>query len=391
MRGLAVILMVIAHTTDAFLDPTFKNGDLWYGVDLLFGYVAPAFLFLSGVVLHTALEGGSERRRDRRMRRLIVRLLQLLLLGYWLQIPVLSLRRLLENPSPDLLARLFDANILQIIALSGLLALLLYRITGADHITGVYCITKADRITGTDRRTAIDTAGFRWATLLLALAITAATPWIWSSTSVAASLPLPLRAYFSPQPVATFPFFPYAAYYLFGLLAAKGLMRSSGPVSRAAIIGGVGVLLLVSGLLLDSLLHGIPPHNDFWGSSGQHVIFRLGGVAIIIAVGLFVDMMRGRPHEILCYIGRTSLAIYVVHLVLIYGSPMTMGMRYWFGGVLGGAFTPLGTIALSAAIVLLAVVAIRAWSYLRRERPKVALWTKRLAWGTFWGFFLLVS
>lgn len=361
-RGAAVILMIVAHASDAFLADRWRSGTLWYAIDLLFGYVAPAFIFLSGITLRQALDrgAGSGAPLGGTLRRLARRQLTILLLGYWMQIPLLSLRQLVWSASPATLARLFDANILQTIAVTGLLVLLVVRLAGS-----------ASRA--------------RAPLVLLALAGIIATPYLWRS-DLHTHLPLPIGLYVAPQPRATFPILPYGSYLLLGVLLAEPILSFGRGTRKRWTMPPVGMLLAFLGLALDPLLHPHPPHDDFWRSSIQHVLFRLGGV--ITGVSLCFTVAEGHLRP-LAYAGRKSLSIYILHLMLIYGSPMTMGGRYWFGGLLDGSLNPLQTLLAAAIVLALCYGAIRAWELSGERRPVLRLWGKRIWWGTFWLFFLL--
>lgn len=354
-----MLLMIASHATDAFLAGQWKAGDPWYGLNLLFGYVAPGFAFLAGMSLWHGL--GRHPRSDRETeRRYAWRYLRVLLLGYWLQIPILSLRQLLWVQRPDELARMFDANILQVIAITGLLALAMVKMMGS-----------AERA--------------RLPLLLLAMAGIVAAPYLWRS-DLPMLLPLPLRAYLSPHPPATFPLLPYGAYLLLGFVMARPLTRSGGQGPTRLAMPLLGCACIVAGLALDIPLASHPPHDDFWGSSIQHVIFRLGG--IVLGVSLCMALAR-RGRGWLYFMGRSSLAIYLLHLMLIYGSPMTMGARYWGGGALDRSLDPLATALAIALTALLCYHAVHGWGMLRDRRPGLALWGKRLWWGAFWALFLL--
>ncbi len=359
-RGVAVLLMIASHATDAFLAGQWKTSDLWHGIDLLFGYVAPGFAFLAGMALWQGL-GGHRQTDGETERRYAWRYLRILLLGYWLQIPILSLRQLLWVQRPDELARMFDANILQVIAIAGMLVL------GAARIMG-----SAERA--------------RLPLLLLAVAGIIATPYLWRS-DLSILLPLPLRAYLSPHPPSTFPLLPYGAYLLLGFVMARPLAEPGRRRGARMVMPLLGCACMAAGLVLDIPLASHPPHDDFWGSSAQHVLFRLGG--IILGVSLCLTLAR-RGRGWLRTMGRSSLAIYLLHLMLIYGSPMTMGARYWNGGALDRSLGPLATVLAIVLVALLCYHAVRGWDVLRHRRPAMALWGKRLWWGTFWALFLLI-
>ena len=55
LRGVAVLIMVEAHTFDAWTAPADRSGP-WYRLFILIGgFGAPAFLFLAGVALALAV------------------------------------------------------------------------------------------------------------------------------------------------------------------------------------------------------------------------------------------------------------------------------------------------------------------------------------------------
>src|SRR5438067_13814661 len=56
LRGVAIVVMIAAHASDAFLADTWKHNWAWYNANILFGFVAPGYLFFSGMTLHVALE-----------------------------------------------------------------------------------------------------------------------------------------------------------------------------------------------------------------------------------------------------------------------------------------------------------------------------------------------
>jgi len=360
-RGVAVALMVATHASHAFLADAWKHNVVWYDINILFGFVAPTFVLLSGVTLWSAMQ----RRRDRgeHFGSLARRYLVVLLLGYWLQTPVLSLRQLIYNQRPEELARMFDANILQVIALSGLL------IVGLATLFSSPVVVRAGAI-------------------LTGIAATIAAPCFWTS-DLYLSLPLPIRHYFAPQPIATFPLVPFLAYFAFGFALSPLLTsRNARPRTRFMALA-TGGLIMALAFVLSPFLSRIPPHDDFWGPGAQQVLFRLGGGVILTACCLIFAPCSGRSMAWLRTLGRRSLAVYVLHLMLIYGSPVSKGMRYWYSGALGDALDPFVTLLLAAAVLLACYHAISLWEKLRERSPRTALRLQWLWWGVFWGLFLL--
>lgn len=359
MRGLAVLLMIAVHTTDVFLAMPFREGDVWSRIDILFGFVAPAFLFFSGVTLYLAVV----RRREsgRTVSDLVVRALLILALGYWLHIPAHSLRRALEASRAQVV-RFFDSDVLHVIALSMLLVL------------GLVAFVRLPRRAGLP-------------ILLLGVAIAAITPVVWDAGFVD-SLPLAISQFAGPP--GTFPLFPYAAYVLTGFGASALLLaarrREFGPLA----VGSVGIGLIFTSYLLNLVLSSLPSYDSFWHGSPALVLFRLGGIVLATAGIMWLESAE-KNMTWLERIGRASLAIYVLHLMLVYGSPITMGMTYWFDGMLRRAFDPLGTAVLFIAVTVVTLFAVDLWGWFRERSPA---WSRRLFWGwwiAFGLFFLLVG
>ncbi|MBC8145993.1 MAG: DUF1624 domain-containing protein, partial [bacterium] len=235
-RGVAVLLMISAHACDAFLAESWKRDTAWYALDILFGFVAPAFLFLSGATLAISLarshrrpplqnatsdiahrngDSDAPRVQLRRCKRLVF----ILLLAYWLQIPILSLRQLIWNQRPQELARLFDSNVLHVVAVGGLLCVV---------VDALFAPRRA-RVLAT----------------ILATAIVIATSYV-SST-------------------ATFPLLPYIAYVLAGYASIAIIVPSSARRLLQLIVAGA--LMIVVSITSHYLLSSMHVHSDFWHGS----------------------------------------------------------------------------------------------------------------------------
>ncbi len=359
LRGIAVVAMIATHATDAFLAGEFKDGEIWHKLNIVFGFVAPAFIAAAGVTLRASLErrtaesGYHRKTMSVPLRRAAV----LLLIGYWLQIPVLSLRQLVWNARPDELRRLFDVNVLQVIAVTTIAVILLTFLLRGLHRTG-------------------------WVALILGIAVVAVTPYV-----VVPPL-LPLTPYIAPQPEASFSLLPFSAYFLFGFAAAPVVTGAEGKWKGITTLLCIGLLMITVGISGGFLFAPFPPHADLWSAGGSQVIFRLGGVTVAAAVCLASARSRFRSGP-LETIGRMSLGVYLLHLMLIYGSPMNMGMRYWFDGAMNGTLGPVSVIALILSITTLSYLAVGYWKHLRRHAPRLA---RGLAWGwwiLFLAFFLI--
>ena len=350
--------MVATHATDAFLAEAWRDGIVWHLSNLMFGFAGPAFLMVAGITLGLRV-GSMPGPRAGTRQRILRRMLGILMLGYWLQIPVLSLRRLVMEQRPEDMARMFDSNILHVIALASI-AIVLIAALSASPIR------------------------MRLAVGALTFVVVMATPYIWAS-GIYRDLWLPIRLFLAPQPIAMFPLFPYSFHLLAGFLLTPLLVALERHPKGWLIMLGAGCALVAAGFGIDSLIGGIPPHDDFWGSGIGHVLFRSGG--IVSALGLCIGISRsiGESVSALEQIGRRSLGIYTLHLMAIYGSPMTIGLRSSFGGIFHHAFSPAAVIAIAAAVILLCYHALRGWERARTRYPGLCSW----ATGVWWTWFVL--
>jgi surface polysaccharide O-acyltransferase-like enzyme len=350
--------MVATHAVDAFLAEAWREGIVWHLTNLMFGFAGPAFLMVAGITLGLRI-GSMQGSRAGARRRILRRMLGVLMLGYWLQIPVLSLRRLVVEQRPEDMARMFDSNILHVIALASIAIVLIS--TLSDSPVRMRIVVGA-----------------------LAFVVIMATPYIWAS-GIYRDHWLPIRSFVAPQPIALFPLFPYAFHLLAGFLLTPILLALDRHSKGWLIMLGAGCALIATGFGIDTLIGGIPPHDDFWGSGIGHVLFRSGGV--IAALGLCIGISRsiGERTSALERIGRRSLGIYTLHLIVIYGSPMTIGLRTSFDGIFHRAYSPAAVIVIAAAVTLLCYQALRGWEWARVRYPALCSW----ATGVWWTWFVL--
>lgn len=357
-RGLAVLLMIAVHATDAFLADVWRTGWLYHQISILYGFVAPVFIFFSGYTLHIALQ----RRKisGRSSRDLGLRASGVLLLGYWLQIPSHSLRNALDA-SPMQIERFFDCNVLGVIGLSSLLVLALH--AGARD---------------TGRRTIV--------TGVLGGLIILATPYIVAIPDIN-TLPLPVRFYISPD--GSFPIFPWTGYFCIGFSIASRMnswSRHRAFAMRATLIG-VGMMLLARGVSLVG--YGASDAAEFWQHGPLLFLFRTGGILVISAISQALIRRADSRTTWLERAGQASLLIYVLHLMLIYGSPITKGMRYWYGNVLDRSLDPLVVAGLAVAVTGAVWGGVLFWKSYRGRWPRSAYWLVRVWWAGFLIFFLL--
>lgn len=353
--------MIAVHVTDAFLDPHYRSGTLWDGINILFGFVAPAFIFFSGVTTSLALE--RRVRSGRSTSDILLRAFLLLLLGYWLQIPAHSLHAAF-NATPAQIQFLFDLNVLGLIAASIILSV------------GLVSLFRRPM-------------QWRVAALLLGSGIAICTPLIHGAID-SASLPLAIRFWVSPE--GSFPLVPFAAYFLIGFGLAGRLSDGARLGARATLPLVLTAAAILAVVPVHVLTSAIDPDLSFWSYGPALFLFRLGGVLLLWIACVAVPDKVGSDEprwEGLARFGRASLFVYVAHLVLVYGSPVTMGARFWFDGAIDRALGPWPVTGLFLAVSFLSWLAVIGREGLESRFPGAVRRIALAWWICFVLFFLL--
>jgi len=123
--------MIAVHSTDALLADEYRTGVLWDTIHVLFGFVAPAFIYFAGVTAYVAF-----RRRDHVNSGLIEvvrRYAWIIAIGVWLHIPHHSFSGVLSQINSGYTG-LLDTNVLHLIGVSGLMCLALHRISSSPAL-----------------------------------------------------------------------------------------------------------------------------------------------------------------------------------------------------------------------------------------------------------------
>lgn len=308
LRAVGVMLMIEGHTLDAMLSPMYKDGStimfqLW---TFLRGLTAPFFFFSAGlafvfatVKINGSAQSVSKKTKYRRLKRIIT----LLLLGYALHFPL----ELLFDPSTvpaEHLKIFFYVDALHVISLS-LLAILIIALFAkrSETLFRSYVITT-----------------------LLSLAIAPITETIrWENFLH----PL-FYSYLTFRSGSFFTFFPFSA-YLFAGASFGAASLSMSVQTRARVLSKNFMLVSFVSLLLFLLffpvqLFFVSPYVDYWRALPAINFLRFGIVAFVAACIGYLSLKVRRFPKILPAIGKSSLIIYVVHLMIVYGSPINFGL-----------------------------------------------------------------
>jgi uncharacterized membrane protein len=297
LRGLAVVLMIVAHGSDAWLLPAAKSGDLYGIIKIASGIPARLFLLLVGLSAAIQFEVGLAQGVDGRTMRtkLANRGLQVVALAYLFRLQEWLLSRFYGGWEA-----LFRVDILNAIGVSILVVALV-----ATPRNG--------------RRQILPS-------LVLAGIFLGLGPLI-GPAHFPAWLPRPLTSYVGGQrPMAWFSLFPWGAWALVGVAVGHFWVQASRDARLLArcflltfLTGAVAATAVVIVRRIDPFIIRYP--SEVVQQMGPGTFFhRLGIIGMLAGIGfVWCRVLRGR-FSVLRQLGRTSLLVYWIHIEFCYGS-----------------------------------------------------------------------
>ena len=337
LRGLAAIVMLQGHTFHSLLRPELREHPAFIFSQFFGGQAAAIFLFLTGITFGLGMNKREDlpawQRITGALRR--ARYLFLLAIAFRLQMWVFALP---NQPWTDLLR-------VDVLNAMGATAALLSLIALARGMRRV-----------------------RWA-VLAGIALAALAP-VMSGLETG-GIPGAVRDYFVPS--TAFSMFPWGSYLAFGLAAGSAVpFVKRGEWSRVmqwAALCGFGLLL--AGQYFSNLPFSIYSNSNFWLNSPALVACKLG-ITLLLGSGAFLwTEYFSAGWSWVRLLGTTSLAVYWVHVELLYGRWLSFfkeRLTVW-ECVAASAALVLAMVGMSAAIRRLAV---RQWVVQRWESGRKA-------------------
>ena len=315
-RGLAVLLMIEAHTVDAWTRASARRGPAYRDAIIVGGFAAPLFLWLAGVALVLSATAAVRRGASRKDAAETVcrRGLEIFILAF-----LFRLQAFIVSPGSHPVA-LFRVDILNIMGPAIVMAALVWTLSeSATVLAAAY-------------------AGLAAAFAMLA-------PLVRTMGAVA-RLPLWVQWYIRPAgEYTTFTAFPWAGFVFAG--AAVGALLSATRERRLHLGLALAGLALVGVGFYTASLPAIYRQSSFWTSSPTYFAIRVGVLTTGLAVLYAAERVAGRFGVALTTLerfGRRSLFVYWIHVELVYGYatwPIHGRLPLWGVGVAYAAFTAL--------------------------------------------------
>jgi uncharacterized membrane protein len=295
LRGIAVLVMIEAHTLDAWTRKASRAGFAFRELNILGGFAAPAFLWLAGLALVLSAERVLARTGSRRQAAaaIVRRGLEIFILAF-----LFRLQAFVVSPGSWPIT-IFRVDILNVMGPSIAAAGIVWGIAGNTR--------KAAVLTGT-----------------VAAALAMLTPVIRAAAAVDV-LPLWIQWYIRPfGDHTTFTLFPWSGFVFAG--AACGGVLALDPSARherrlLTALTGAGALLVTLGFYT-STRPPIYAVTSFWTSSPTFFAIRVG--VLLVALGFAywraaVGPVWTTAAAFVEAFGRNSLFVYWLHVELVYG------------------------------------------------------------------------
>ncbi len=310
MRAFAVLMMVQGHTVDVLLSVQFRNPEspFFMAWNFMRGMTAPIFLFTAGNVFTYLFKLVDQPfGNNPRTKKGIKRFLLLVFLGYLLRYPSAKIIDF-SGVRPDQWQTFWAVDVLQLIGF-GILFLMIFIYISEKFNFNSYIILGAG-----------------------ALLFIGLSPFFslihWKNF-----LPLPAAGYFNSETGSNFPLLPWVAYVLAGGVLGNYLAKNAQVFKsflfslKLAVFGSALILLALTGNIIETHIFG---QSYLWTISPDLVFLRLGVVLILNSIVSLISIRVDSIPRIVILVGRNTLLIYIIHLVILYGSVWSSGIIVLF-------------------------------------------------------------
>ncbi len=337
LRAWAILMMLQGHFIDGLLDNAFRdNSNTGFTLWKYFrGITAPVFFTVSGFIFTYLLIRVPQKGFDNpRVKKGIKRGLELLAIGYLLR---LNLGGLLQGKLYD---AFFFVDVLHCIGVSLLL------------IIGVYLLAYSKKL-----------VLFPIVLVTITLSLFILEPLYAKSTF--SFLPDALANYLTRTNGSVFTIIPWVGYTTFGafasLLFTKYKEKENFYMRAIGMSIGVGAILIFLSSDFFVLMKEVTGIQLFEAISFNNYLFiRLGDVFLAFAV--FMILRKWLKNSTFLKIGQSTLSIYVIHFIILYGSFTGLGLYRFFHHSLSPSVVIIG------AIVFMIVCSFTALVYEKHKK-----------------------
>jgi len=179
----------------------------------------------------------------------------------------------------------------------------------------------------------------------------------------------------APQPWL-FPIFPWTAFAFAGLAVGFLLQTTTAKAREATAflcLGGVGVVLIEFSRWLDSLSFQLYPTYDYWHTSPEFFLIRLGMLMVIMTAS-YAWCRWGLAtwgFSPIIQLGQASLLVYWVHIEFVYGKYSILPKH-----AVGIGTASVGLLSITMAMLALAYVRTHTKGWMKGRGLEVFTWQR---------------
>ena len=330
MRAFAVLMMIQGHTVDTFLADEYRTMDsviysIWH---TLRGFTAPIFMFTAGLIFTYLLKTDDfEFTKNPRIKKGLKRALMLIGIGYLLRYPTYKIFDFtyVRQAQWDIF---FAVDALHLIGFGMLAIIAISFLSKRLHLSINFLISVIIMF------------------LLFVSPIVNKVEWN-------IFLPQYLSSYLTRSYGSLFPLFPWLVYVLAGGLLGNYLYKNDGIYAKKRFsftLSTIGVLFIFTSFILFRLEAAVLDEMKYWFFINGMVSLRVGYVILLNGIMAFIVRKFDTIPEIIKETGKKTLMLYVIHVVILYGSAWFPGFYKYFSR----SFNPLET--LGAVILMLSAM-----------------------------------
>ena len=337
MRAFAVLQMVQGHTVDVLLAPEYRLADYpIYSIWLFMrGMTAPIFMFTAGTVFTYLFRLADEPfEKNPRVVKGVKRFLLLVGLGYLLRYPTYKIFDF-SSVTKESLDTFFAVDVLQLI--------------GFGILFIIICTFIAEKLKLSD------TFIFSFITSIIFIS----TPFI-NKVEWINIFPQYIAGYFYDKTGSLFPLFPWVGYVISGgvlgsYLAKYPLIFKTNKFSLNLAYFGISFMTISwISTIIGQNYFGI--YNSDSSYNLNTIIFRIGFVLVLNSIVSYLSQKVESIPKIVILLGRNTLLIYAVHLMILYGSAWNPGLILLLGNSLKVSHTIFSALLMITLMSFMVVV-----------------------------------
>jgi uncharacterized membrane protein len=340
LRAYAILMMLQGHFIDMLIDPAYRVGGHPLYETWLFckGFTAPIFFTVTGLVLiYLIFRKEDTEYRDDKIRKAFKRGLYLIFWGYLLRANFFGMM------AGQIYREFWKIDVLHCIGI------------GMLTLSGLYWLCKK-----------MPPAVFKASLLFSSIVIFLLEP-IYMSFNYE-GLPLGISNYLTRENGSIFTPFPWVGYTLIGgflgLVYVKNIHRQFGGLKILPIVlATLGFFLMQKSSWLFMQFHHASDLMVFKQVAYNNYLFiRLGHVLLFISGFIVLEKMLSRLN-LFNEIGRSTLNIYILHFIVLYGSWFGLGLSTFFAKSLTPLNAILGALLfiIGISVAALNVDSVKGW------------------------------